>query len=56
LNGYGNVRGLNVLGTGEILIAKRRNFELNIDTIEQRTGNSGTIALDLQWSAVAPFL
>ena len=41
---------------GEILIAKRRNLKLNIDAIEQRTGNSRTITLDLQWSAVALFL
>jgi hypothetical protein len=41
---------------GEILIAMRWNLKLNIDAIEQRTGNSGPIALNLQWSAVALFL
>src|SRR5262249_19984759 len=37
------------VATGEILIAYRRHFDLNIDAIKQRPGYSRPIALDLQW-------
>ena len=44
------------VATGEILIAYRRHFDLNIDAVEERAGDSRAIALDLQRRAHAFFL
>ena len=44
------------VAAGEILIADRRHFDLNVDAIEERAGDAGAIALDLQRRADAFFL
>ena len=38
---------------GELLIAQRRHFDLNVDAVEQRAGYFGAVALDLQRRADA---
>ena len=42
--------------TGEFLIAQAWDFDLNVDAVEERTGNFRMVALDLQRSASALFL
>src|SRR5262249_23574819 len=44
------------VATGEILITYRRHFDLNVDAVEERAGDSRAIALDLQRRADAFFL
>ena len=39
--------GLAGIAAGEILIADRRHFDLDVDAVEERAGDAGTIALDL---------
>ena len=41
------------VAAGEILIADRRHFDLNVDAVEERAGDTGAIALDLQRRADA---
>ena len=35
------------VATGEVLIADGRHFDLNVDAVEERAGDTGAIALDL---------
>src|SRR5262249_31329528 len=51
-----HLRGFPSIATGEILIAYRRHFDLNIDSVEERAGDARAIALDLQRRADAFFL
>jgi hypothetical protein len=44
------------VATGKILVAYRRDLDLNIDAIEERAGYARAIALDLQRRADAFFL
>ena len=44
------------VAAGEILVADRRHFDLNVDAVEERAGDAGAIALDLQRRADAFFL
>jgi hypothetical protein len=41
------------IAAGEILIADRRHFDLNVDAVEERAGDARAIALDLQRRADA---
>jgi hypothetical protein len=50
------LRGFAGVAAGEILIADRRHFDLNVDAVEERAGDAGAIALDLQRRADAFFL
>jgi hypothetical protein len=49
-------RGFAGVATGEVLVANRRHFDLNVDAIEERSGDARAIALDLQRRADAFFL
>jgi hypothetical protein len=44
------------VAAGEILIAYRRHFDLNVDAVEERAGDPGAITLNLQRRADAFFL
>jgi hypothetical protein len=46
-------RGFAGVFTGEFLIAQGRHFNLDVDAIEQRAGDLGSVALDLQRCAGA---
>ena len=43
-NGF---RGFAGVAAGEVLIADRRHFDLDVDAVEKRAGDPGAIALDL---------
>ena len=43
-----DLRRLTGVAAGEILIADRRHFHLDVDAVEKRAGDPGAIALDLQ--------
>ena len=51
-----HLRGFSGVAAGEVLIADRRHFDLNVDAIEERAGDARAIALDLQRRADAFFL
>jgi hypothetical protein len=50
------LRGFPGVTAGEILVANRRHFDLNVDAIEERSGDARAIALDLERRADAFFL
>src|SRR5258706_15946484 len=51
-----DIRTFTGVFAGELLIAQSGNFNLNVDAVEQRTGDARTVALDLQRRAYAFFL
>src|SRR3989338_2747456 len=48
--------GLAGVSAPQFLVAQCRHLHLNVDAVEQRAGDSGAVALNLQWRAAAFFL
>ena len=48
-----DVRAFAGVFRGQLLIAQSRHFDLNVDAVEQRAGDLGAVALDLQRRAGA---
>jgi len=49
-------RGFTRIACRQILVAQRRHLDLDVDAVQQRTGDSGAVTLNLRGGAAAFFL